>query len=159
LKASTGDSRWSIILEWTAPSDSGKTVFAYDIRYNTVPITDSNWNDSTSVSYVPSPETPGTVQTMTVEMPDPNTDYYFAVKSSDSAGNLSSATSSSKTGSTPNGDFNCNSELDLPDVVIALQIQASMDVISSCLSDINGDKKTGLEEVIYILQKLAGIKE
>ena len=160
LKASTGDSRWSIILEWRSPSDNGKAAFAYDIRFNTVPITDSNWNESISAGYVPLPEAPGTVQTMTVEMPDPDKVYYFAIRSANAAGNLSSVSSSSKAGSTIiKGDFNCNYEIDLTDAIIALQLQVSINAPEPfCFSDITGDNKTGMEEVIYILQHIADMR-
>jgi len=104
LQASTGQSRQRIELEWTAPGDNSsvtsansvsatESVFAYYFRYNTVPITESNWDDSTPIPASPPPAVPGTTQIITVEMPDPNADYYFAMRSIDSAGNKSTITS------------------------------------------------------------------
>ncbi len=58
-----------------------------------------------------------------------------------------------------NVDFGCNSDVDLNDVITALRIMSGIDAAPGlCLNDINGDRKIGLEEVIYILQKVAGIR-
>jgi hypothetical protein len=157
LKAETGDSRWRIVLEWTAPSDSGKAAFAYSLRFNTAPITDLNWEESVSVGYVPEPASPGTVQQAIVEMPDPNTEYYFAVRSADAAGNLSPlSVLDSPANSSVAGDFNCDSEVNLKDAVLSLQIPVGMEVTASCLRDIDGDGKVGNAEAVFILHKLSG---
>jgi len=47
----------------------------------------------------------------------------------------------------------------LADVIIALRIMTGIDVGSVPITaDVNGDKKIGMEEVIYILQKVAGLR-
>jgi len=91
LVATTGTSRWSIELQWTAPSDN-QGVYIYDLRYNTTPISEANWDDCDSVGYAPWPAEPETVQHTRVEMPDPNTDYYFGIRAIDAASNQSSLT-------------------------------------------------------------------
>ena len=107
------------------------------------------------MGYVPKPASPGTVQQAVVEMPDPNTEYYFAVRSADAAGNLSPlSVLSSPSNSSLSGDFNCDSETDLKDAVLALQIPVGMEVITTCVRDIDGDGKVGNAEVIFILHKL-----
>ncbi len=47
-------------------------------------------------------------------------------------------------------------KIDMADAILALKVIAGLNV--SVSRDINGDGKTGLEEVIYILQKVAGIR-
>ncbi|NJL59627.1 MAG: hypothetical protein HC887_08265 [Desulfobacteraceae bacterium] len=81
-------------LSWIAPSDNAG-VFAYDIRFNTVPITENNWNSCISLGNIPKPASSGTLQNFTVEMPDPGVVYYFGIKAIDEAGNNSLLTVSS----------------------------------------------------------------
>jgi len=166
LTASTGTSRWSVRLQWTAPSDNSG-VFAYDIRFNTVPITESNWNNSIQINDVPKPASSGTVQSMVVEMPDPNTLYYFGIKAIDAAGNMSTLTtltSSVKSQCTDcvlsPGDVNgSGGEPDLADAILALQVLAGLSPPNVNVgADVNNDDKIGIEEVIYILQKVAGLR-
>jgi len=236
---STGTSRWSVNLQWTAPSDN-VGVFAYDIRFNTVPITESNWGSSLKVGSVPKPTEPGTSQNMIIEMPDPNTVYYFGIKATDAADNVSALTVSSAVksqaidtdgdgmpdfweidnGLNPNvndaqndddgdgltniqeyqyhtdpknkdtdgdgyldgdevaqktdptdskshinlsstipGDLDCDDNVTLYDAIITLRIVSAIDPPSVfCKNDVNGDNKIGLEEVVYILQKVAGLR-
>ena len=90
-QSATGTTTWSIQLEWTAPADNpGRgPVFEYDIKYNTSPISEENWDKSRRIGSIPKPAAPGTRQAMTIEMPDPGTTYYFAIKAIDAAGNIS----------------------------------------------------------------------
>ena len=50
------------ILRWTSPGDDGSVglAWAYDIRYNTDSITESNWLSSSLVNNTPSPKIAGT---------------------------------------------------------------------------------------------------
>ncbi len=77
-------------LQWTAPGDSGMvgTAAQYDIRYSGSPIDSFTWYSAIPIATPPAPLTGGTVQTFTVAgaLPDP---VYFAIKTSDSEGNLS----------------------------------------------------------------------
>ncbi len=61
----TTDSAEKLVrLRWTAPADN-MAVYRYDIRYNSVPVTDSNWDDCARVTVsVPRPAEPGIFQTM-----------------------------------------------------------------------------------------------
>lgn len=80
----------SLALSWTTPSDTSG-VSSYDIRYSTASIDDSNFSSSTQVSDIPVPATPGTTQTQYISVGlTPGTFYYFAIKSKDSLGNISS---------------------------------------------------------------------
>ncbi|MCK9362901.1 MAG: S8 family serine peptidase, partial [Syntrophales bacterium] len=69
------------------------------------------------------------------------------------------------TGMFPSGDLSGNCMIDLADAIIALRLMASMDThlvcplsAPSCRLDVNNDAITGPEEVIYILQKISGIR-
>ena len=65
------------------------TAASYDIRYSTSPITSANWGSATQVTGEPSPGSPGTSQSYTVEGLSRQVTYYFAARASDEAGNVS----------------------------------------------------------------------
>lgn len=81
----------SVTLTWTAPGDDGSsgTATSYDVRYSTSAITEANWGSATQASGEPSPHAAGTDESFTVTGLDPNTTYYFAIKTSDEVGNTS----------------------------------------------------------------------
>ncbi|MGG1555018.1 fibronectin type III domain-containing protein [Paenibacillus ferrarius] len=81
----------TITLNWTASGDDGTIGQAtyYEIRYNTIPITDSNWEDSTIVNGAPAPSIAGTRESHIVGNLNANQAYYFALKTIDEAGNIS----------------------------------------------------------------------
>ena len=57
------------------------------------------------------------------------------------------------------GDFNDDGEVDLADAILALKVTAK--IPSTTVSDeaeVSGDQKIGIEEVIYVLQKVSGLK-
>ncbi|WP_409346115.1 fibronectin type III domain-containing protein [Paenibacillus sp. MBLB4367] len=81
----------SATLSWTAPGDDlavGKAAF-YDIRYSTVPVTESNWTVTSQVYGGPAPGIAGTRETFTITGLNENTRYYFAVKAVDDKANVS----------------------------------------------------------------------
>jgi len=79
----------SVTLRWTATGDDGNSGNAqrYEVRYNTQPITDSNFAQSTLAPNLPVPQPPGSQETFAASGLDPNTIYYFAVKAFDNGGN------------------------------------------------------------------------
>ncbi len=81
----------TVTLNWTAPGDDSLsgTAAVYDIRYYTMPITTSNWDQAISVDGEPSPNPAGFQESFTIENLTPGTTYYFAVKSADESGNWS----------------------------------------------------------------------
>jgi RHS repeat-associated protein len=81
----------SIHLTWTAPGDDGGTGTAasYDIRYSTSAITSGNWVSATPTTGEPTPQAAGNSEGFTVTSLSPGITYYFAVKTTDDAGNLS----------------------------------------------------------------------
>jgi trimeric autotransporter adhesin len=91
LAAVPGDNDDEAFLSWTATGDDGNigTADLYDIRYSTSTITEANWNSVSQVSGEPSPHIAGTPETFTVSGLNTNTQYYFAIKVRDEAGNWS----------------------------------------------------------------------
>ncbi|MDF1545870.1 MAG: fibronectin type III domain-containing protein, partial [bacterium] len=93
----------SLDLSWTAPGDDSTsgTASQYDIRYSTSVINAANFDQATAVSGEPTPSPAGSSESMTVSGLDPNTDYYFAIKTADEVPNWSGI-SNIATGSTIN---------------------------------------------------------
>ena len=81
----------SAVLSWTSPGDDGASGIAtsYDIRYSTSNITSDNWAGATQVSGEPAPQVAGTSQSLTIGSLSPSTIYYFAIRATDNAGNVS----------------------------------------------------------------------
>jgi hypothetical protein len=78
-------------VEWSSPFDddiSGKAA-SFDLRYSTATITAANFATATQVSGEPVPAAPGTPHTVNITGLNPGTQYYFAIKSTDVAGNTS----------------------------------------------------------------------
>jgi hypothetical protein len=61
----------------------------YDLRYSTAPITSANFTFLTSVPGLPAPAPAGLTETLFVTGLQPNTNYYFAIKTADERGNWS----------------------------------------------------------------------
>ena len=80
----------SVTLTWTAPRDSVSGQAArYDLRYSATVLTADSFNQAATVLGLPDPALPGTVQSITINGLRSGTDYYFAIKSVDVAGNWS----------------------------------------------------------------------
>ncbi|MEK7079413.1 MAG: lamin tail domain-containing protein [Patescibacteria group bacterium] len=80
------------VLTWTAPGNDGSSgkAASYDIRYSTTNITnDMDFDASTKIEKVPTPQTAGITETLEILGLNPSTTYYFAIKSSDEAPNTS----------------------------------------------------------------------
>ena len=56
------------------------------------------------------------------------------------------------------GDINGNGVVDLADAMLAMQVTVGMNPAGVNRSDVNRDGKIGLAEVLYILQKVAGLR-
>jgi chitodextrinase len=95
LAALPGATSSTADLTWTAPADYGYggagpyTCTSYDLRYSMAPITEGNFASATSVAGVPAPKAPGAAESFTVTGLQGRTTYYFAIKSTDEAGNVS----------------------------------------------------------------------
>jgi len=75
----------SITLTWTAPGDDDSTGTAskYDIRYSRSVISELNFDTATRATAEPVPSAFGSTETFTVTGLEPDTKYYFAMKSED----------------------------------------------------------------------------
>lgn len=75
-------------LVWTAPPNNGAAVTGYQVRYAKVPITTTNFDDTTmttAVTYTGTPKAPGDTDGMIVKAYIEN-GYYFAVTGTDGSG-------------------------------------------------------------------------
>lgn len=86
------DATNSMTVRWTAPGDDGNTgqATSYDLRYSTSAITDANWGFATAAQGEPLPKAAGQNEQLLVANLQPNTSYFFGVKTADEAGNISS---------------------------------------------------------------------
>ena len=89
--SSSASNDTSVTLAFVATGDDSLsgTATAYDIRYSTAPITAANWASATQASGEPAPAAPGTAQSFKVNALTRQTQYYFAAKLADEAGNIS----------------------------------------------------------------------
>jgi hypothetical protein len=96
LASKTGEGQAMIDLSWSAPGDDGitGTTMYYIIKYNSVPVTDLNWDESYDISNEPVPLPYGAKESISVSLPSQNALYYFAIKSVDEAGNTSEISNS-----------------------------------------------------------------
>ena len=75
-----------LTLSWTAPNDASGILdgaVSYDVRYSTAPIDDANWNAADQLTGEPQPGSAGSTDGMGVTGLTADTDYYFAVKSTE----------------------------------------------------------------------------
>ncbi|WP_309122808.1 fibronectin type III domain-containing protein [Paenibacillus sp.] len=81
----------SIDLTWTAPGDNGTSGQAkqYLLRYAPFAITESTWNSATPAAGVPLPKPAGGQEQFTVGGLTTNQTYHFALKTVDTANNVS----------------------------------------------------------------------
>jgi len=81
----------SVTLAWTAPGDDGNdgTASRYELRYAEFPITVSSWNSAIVAGGLPSPASAGSTETYTVDVLEPGTQYYFAIRTADEVPNWS----------------------------------------------------------------------
>ena len=125
----------TLSLVWTAPGDDGSVgrASSYEVRMSTAAISDVNWSSAAVVPGVPTPAISGTRQKVVVRGLTRGTSYFFALKSTDDAGNVSgisnllrwdwvfdtappatpSGVTAAKSGANVHLHWNANSEADL----------------------------------------------
>lgn len=89
--ADPGATPTTIVVRWTAPGDDGAsgTAAEYDLRYSTSAITEDNWAEAIRISGEPTPHPAGQEESTIVADLNPDTRYYFALKTADDAYNWS----------------------------------------------------------------------
>jgi hypothetical protein len=121
----------SRVLRWSAPGDDGNSGFnaggSYDVRYSTDPIDSNNWSLATQAAGEHAPGPPGALESFTVSNLAPNQLYYFAIRTSDEANNISELSNITNSMTLPAPDTTP------PAAVTNLQITA-LNVTSATLS-------------------------
>ncbi len=106
LAAGAGAFEGEVDLTWTAVGNDGNgggAASLHVVKYNTVPIDDTNFDTSADAFNEPLPGTPGTQHAMTVFDLDPLQTYWFAIKVLDcqNSSPLSTTVPSAQPGTTP----------------------------------------------------------
>lgn len=98
LTANAGMSPGTVDLYWIAPGDDGTTGTgaSYIVRYNSVPITEDNWANSSDIAGEPAPQPAGSVESMAASGLAPSRTHYFALKTQDEVPNTSAVSNSSR---------------------------------------------------------------
>jgi hypothetical protein len=86
------ETRQSIALSWTSPSDGGRPVAAYVAKLATSPLTSANFNNTGTVLPTGLPLAPGTAERLVAEKLDAGTAYYLGLATIDAAGIRSTVT-------------------------------------------------------------------
>ncbi len=81
----------NVVLTWTAPGDDGMAgaVTSYDLRWSTSPITAASFPSANPVSPAPAIRPGGSPQSYAILGLTASTTYYFALRATDDAGNVS----------------------------------------------------------------------
>ncbi|MDL1979767.1 MAG: hypothetical protein LWX52_17085, partial [Deltaproteobacteria bacterium] len=87
----TGQDPPAIVLGWIAPGDDmdNGSATSYDLRYSKSPIDEANFDSANQVEGMDPPKAAGEEEQYTILDLDCNTEYYFAIKAIDEAGNKS----------------------------------------------------------------------
>jgi hypothetical protein len=81
----------AVSLTWTSPGDDGSQgrATSYDVRRSTATITEGNWGSAVLCVNEPVPKTAGGAEALAVGALTAGTTYYFGLKTTDDAGNVS----------------------------------------------------------------------
>ena len=81
----------SVTLTWSAPGDDSLAGSAslYDLRFSTLMITSGTFGQASAAVNLPTPGSPGSIQSATINGLTSGRTYFFAIKSADNAGNWS----------------------------------------------------------------------
>ncbi|MCP4604429.1 MAG: S8 family serine peptidase, partial [Proteobacteria bacterium] len=92
----------SITLNWTAPEDDAGETHEYILKKSLERITINNWDEAEVIEDIPNPKSQGEEETYVVSGLDGATKYYFALRSKDSAGNMSGLSNNAAATTTDN---------------------------------------------------------
>ena len=93
LTAYPGATDRTVLLEWPAPKGISPAS-EYIVRYNTIPITEHNWDMSRDVDGEPVPGLAWGRDSITIALPNAGALYYFAIKIQDPYLNMSAISNS-----------------------------------------------------------------
>ncbi len=87
----TSPTATSLTLNWTSTGDDGNTgqASSYDVRFSTFNINEANFEQAVPATDAPAPALSGTAESFVVSALQPGTQYNFALKIIDEAGNAS----------------------------------------------------------------------
>ncbi len=87
-----------IYLRWTAPGDDGDdgTAGSYQLRYGLSPVDQSGWDNATALEVTLIPSVAGSAEEYLVSGLESGKTLYFAIRTSDEAGNLSPVSNSAQ---------------------------------------------------------------
>ena len=148
-------------LHWTAPGDDGTvgTAAEYDVRVSQQPITSATWSMATELQGEPTPSVAGSIEAFTVEGLEPNTTYYFAVKTADEVPNWSLLSNVIEY-TTPGGcddpmryDVNCNGVVDISDLTFMIDYMFHAGPAPTCgrAGDINCDDSVDIADLMELV--------
>jgi hypothetical protein len=120
----------SVNLVWSAPGDDGSvgSAAAYDLRYSTKRINDSNWAAANQLNGEPAPAAAGTPEAFAVSGLLCGRTYHFAVKSRDDVENVSALSNVVRARTLPCPKLGI-SPLAQTDAVVGLAYNQSFNVI------------------------------
>jgi M6 family metalloprotease-like protein len=103
------------------------------------------------------PDTNSTVYIGPIPLATDATVQFFA---QDLAGNMEETVRTATYLIAPPGDVNFSGDVDLADAILSIQVLAGMTPAGAVCkeADVDGDWKIGMAEVIYIMQKVAGMR-
>lgn len=104
--AATPSTHAVVVLSWTAPADlPGGPVSAYELRFSQAPITTLEDFLAATPITSPAPLDPGSAQTFTVASLSPATEYHFAIRARDAAGNVGVVSNDATVSTKPRATF------------------------------------------------------
>ncbi|HVH42700.1 MAG TPA: fibronectin type III domain-containing protein, partial [Labilithrix sp.] len=103
----TADTHAEVTLTWTAPANEADAgaVAAYELRHATTPITTAAEFMNAAIAIPPAPLPSGSTQTVTVAGLLPATQYHFALRARDGAGNVASLSNDATVTTKPRAAF------------------------------------------------------
>lgn len=143
LSAMTGPNPWAIQLRWTATGDDGTngTASVYDLRYGTSVYEGQEWTHANRRILAKSPQPAGAAEEVTLTLPSPDADYWFAIRACDEAGNYSDFSS----GVVARAEMIDSEGLGIPDQILG-SFNLDSPIPMSPLDDVDNDGLTTWEE-------------
>lgn len=151
----------SITLHWTAPGDDGNvgTASVYEIRCSTKDVgadTASWWAGAITCPGVSAPQKAGTAESFTITGLEPDSIYYFAIRTADEADNWSGVSNIFSTAYYSCADINSDANINLLDIVFLMNYlyRGGPKPYDIANSDVNGDGQINILDNSYLINYL-----